>query len=93
MVHWTRISGALSSNLALLLISLSSIVSLERVKTIIVFLIKYLIWLKIDKSLDELQLQILNEKTMGNWKVFGRGSLNQLMKDGERDAVQAGNVA
>lgn len=36
-------------------------------------------------SLDELGLQILNEKTMRNWKVFGRGSLSQL-----RAVIQAG---
>lgn len=30
---------------------------------------------------------------MRNWKVFDRGSQNQLIKDGERPVEQAGNIA
>lgn len=30
---------------------------------------------------------------MRNWKVFGRGSWNQLIKDGERPVEQAGSIA
>lgn len=41
-------------------------------------------WFEIGESLDELWLQILNDKTMRNLS-FGRGSLNQL-----RAIIQAG---
>lgn len=52
-----------------------------------------MVWLKTVKSLDELKSQILNEKTLENWKVVGWGSLNPLIKDGEGAVVKAGNIA